>query len=147
LALACDVVVAARSAYFYNPFVPALGIIPDLGTTWFQQRAVGRARSLGASLLGSRIGAEQALQWGLIWACVDDAALGDETKRLAGKLAALSPAAVAATRIAHALAAASTLAEQLAWERKRQPELIAGGGFAEGVRAFLAKRKPTFPGR
>jgi len=147
LALACDVVVAARSAYFYSPFVPALGLIPDLGTAWLAQRAVGRSRSLGASLLGNRIGAEQALQWGLIWSCVDDAALADETRRIAAKLAELSPAAVIATREAHDLAQTSTLAEQLAWERRRQPELIAGGGFAEGVRASLAKRKPTFAGR
>lgn len=147
LALACDVVVAARSAYFYSPFVPALGLIPDLGTAWFAQRAAGRARSLGASLLGSRIGAEQALQWGLIWACVDDAALADETKRIAAQLAGLSPAAVVATRESHDLAQTSSLAEQLAWERRKQPELIAGGGFAEGVRAFLGKRKPAFPGR
>lgn len=147
LALACDVVVAARSAYFYMPFVSALGLVPDLGSAWFVQRAVGRARSLGLSLLGNRVSAEQAVQWGLAWACVDDASFDDETKNIAAKLAALSPQAVVQTRALHDVAETSTLADQLAYERVRQRELIDGGAFAEGVRAFLAKRRPVFPGR
>lgn len=147
LALACDVVLAARSAYFYMPFVPALGLVPDLGSAWFMQSMVGRARSLGSSLLGNRISAEQAMQWGLIWACVDDAALDDEVARIAARLAALPPQAAVEARALHDAARTSTLAEQLSDERERQRTLVEGGAFAEGVRAFLAKRRPVFPGR
>jgi 2-(1,2-epoxy-1,2-dihydrophenyl)acetyl-CoA isomerase len=144
LALAADLVIAARSAYFYLPFMPALGIVPDLGTSWFLPRAVGRARSLGLSLLGNRLPAERAAQWGLIWDCVDDAELPGETRRLAQRLAKLPRHAAAETRAAHAASARNDLAAQLAWEAARQRELIAGPAFQEGVRAFLEKRSPDF---
>lgn len=78
LALAADIVIAARSAYFLSPFLPRLGIVPDMGATWFLPRKVGRARSIGLLLMGDRLPAEKAQEWGLIWACVDDAALMDE---------------------------------------------------------------------
>jgi 2-(1,2-epoxy-1,2-dihydrophenyl)acetyl-CoA isomerase len=144
LALAADIVIAARSAYFYLPFMPALGIVPDLGSSWFLPRAVGRARSMGLSLLGNKLSAERAAQWGLIWDCVDDAELPGETRRIALRLAKLPRHAIAEIRAAHAESARNGLAAQLAWEAGRQRELIAGPAFAEGVRAFLEKRPPDF---
>jgi 2-(1,2-epoxy-1,2-dihydrophenyl)acetyl-CoA isomerase len=147
IALACDIVVAARSAYFYLPFMPRLGIVPDLGTTWFLPRLVGSARAMGMSLLGDRLPAEQAEQWGLIWSCVDDEALPGEARGVARKLAALPAHAIAEIRAAYAASAESGLAEQLRYEATRQRELIDRETFAEGVAAFQQKRDPNFPGR
>lgn len=144
IALAADIVVAAKSAYFYMPFMPALGIIPDMGATWFFPRGIGRARSIGATLLGNRLSAEQAAQWGLVWACVDDAILMDEARAIATKLAALPAHAALETRRAFAAAERNSLAEQLEYERERQRELIDRDEFAEGVSAFQNKRKPVF---
>lgn len=147
LALAADIVLAARSAYFYLPFVPALGLVPDMASAWFMQRAIGQARAVGLALLGDRLSAEQAAQWGLIWACVDDADLADEAGRIARRLAALPAHAALETRALFGAAEANTLAQQLAYERGRQRELADGAGFAEGVAAFAAKRRPVFRGR
>lgn len=147
LALAADIVVAARSAYFYLPFVPALGLVPDMGSAWFLPRAIGRARSIGLTLLGDRLSAEQAAQWGLIWACVDDGNLADEVASIAARLAALPTHAATETRTLYQAAETNTLVDQLAYERDRQRELINGACFAEGVLAFGDKRRPVFAGR
>ena len=147
IALAADIVVAARSAYFSLPFVPALGLVPDMGCAWVMSRTVGRARSVGLTLLGDRVSAEQAAQWGLIWACVDDDRLADEAVGLARRLAALPAHAVAETRALHDAAEAHTLPEQLTYERERQRVLANGPDFAEGLRAFAEKRRPVFGGR
>lgn len=144
LALAADVVIAARSAYFYLPFMPALGIVPDLGTSWVLPRAVGRARSLGLTLLGTRLSAEQASQWGLIWDCVEDSALPDEARKLAHQLAQLPRHGAPELRALHAASAANDLPAQLAYEAARQRQLITSEAFAEGVRAFREKRPPSF---
>ncbi|MDP9901011.1 enoyl-CoA hydratase-related protein [Variovorax ginsengisoli] len=147
LALAGDIVVAARSSYFYLPFIPALGIVPDMGSSWFLPRAAGRARAMGLALLGDRVSAEQAAQWGLIWACVDDDQLPAEAARLADQLAALPAHAIQEARALFDASAGHTLAQQLDYERDRQRELIDGPCFAEGVQAFLHKRRPVFPPR
>ena len=147
VALAADVVIAARSAYFYLPFMPRLGIVPDLGTTWFLDRFVGRARATALALLGDRLPAEQAVQWGLIWSCADDAALLDEALALARRLAQLPAHAAPEIRRASDAAGANTLLEQLHYEASRQRELIDRPEFREGVRAFLEKRDPVFPPR
>lgn len=144
LALAADIVLAARSASFYLPFMPALGIVPDMGTSWFLPRAVGRARSTALSLLGPKLPAERAAQWGLIWDCVDDEQLAGETRKIALRLAQLPRHAVTEIRAAHAASARHDLATQLAWEAARQRELIAAPAFAAGVRAFREKRTPDF---
>ena len=147
VALAADVVLAARSAYFYLPFMPRLGIVPDLGTTWFLERSVGRARAVAMSLLGERLGAEQAEQWGLVWQCVDDAALSQQALVVAQRLAALPAHAAQEVRAVFELAGRQTLIEQMRSEARRQRELIDRPTFAEGVQAFLAKRDPVFPPR
>ncbi|MEP6875716.1 MAG: enoyl-CoA hydratase-related protein [Burkholderiales bacterium] len=147
LALAADVVLMARSAYFYLPFLPKLGIVPDLGSTWFLERFAGRGRALALSLLGDRLGAERAVQWGLAWDTVDDAALRAQALALAQRLAALPAHAAIEARRAFDAAAANTLPEQLAYEAERQRVLLDLPSFVEGVAAFSEKREPRFPGR
>jgi len=147
VALAADIVVAAQSAYFYLPFMPRLGIVPDLGSTWFLQRSAGRARAVGLSLLGERLPAQQALDWGLIWACVPDDQLAAQAQALALRLAQLPAHAAQEIRRTYDHAEGATLPEQLHYEASRQRELIDRPEFAEGVRAFLEKREPKFPPR
>jgi 2-(1,2-epoxy-1,2-dihydrophenyl)acetyl-CoA isomerase len=147
LALAADVTIAARSAYFYLPFLPKLGIVPDLGCTWAIPRRAGRARAMGMALLDERLSAARAVQWGLIWACADDEQLLDDARAIAQRLARLPAHAVMEARDAFEAAERHTLAEQLHYESERQRELIDRPTFREGVSAFLQKRPPTFPGR
>jgi len=144
IALAADVVIAARSAYFYLPFISRLGIVPDLGTTWFLQQLVGRGRAGALTLLGDRLSAEKAEQWGLVWACVDDAALQDEAIQVARRLAKLPAHAAQETRRAYEAASRNDLRAQLQYEAGRQRELLDRPEFEEGVRAFLEKREPDF---
>jgi len=144
IALAADIVLAARSAYFYLPFIPKLGIVPDLGTTWFLEQLVGRARATALTLLGSKLPAETAQQWGLVWSCVDDAVLRTEALKIAQQLAKLPDHAALETRRAYEAAGRNALAAQLQYEAERQRELIDRPEFEEGVRAFLEKREPDF---
>ncbi|MBC7726184.1 MAG: enoyl-CoA hydratase/isomerase family protein [Microbacteriaceae bacterium] len=147
LALAGDVVLAARSAYFYMPFMARLGIVPDVGSTWFYQRLLGTGRATALTLLADRLPAEKAAAWGLIWDCVDDAQLMTEAMAIARRLAALPAHAALETRAAFDAAAGHTLTEQLAYEAERQRELLDRPEFAEGVQAFLEKRAPSFAPR
>jgi 2-(1,2-epoxy-1,2-dihydrophenyl)acetyl-CoA isomerase len=147
IALAGDIVIAAQSAIFYLPFVPALGVVPDMGAVWALQRSVGRARAAALSLLGDKLPAEKAAQWGMIWACVADDVLQTEALQIAKRLAALPAHAIAETRALLDAAETATLPQQLKLERERQAVLIDGESFAEGVRAFVERRKPVFRGR
>ena len=147
IALACDIVIAAKSAYFYLPFLPKLGIVPDLGCTWAIPRRAGKARAMGMALLDERLSAGRAVQWGLIWACADDEKLLEEARAIAQRLARLPAHAVVEAREAFEAAERHTLAEQLHYESERQRELIDRPSFREGVSAFLQKRPPSFPGR
>lgn len=147
LALAADIVVAARSSYFYLPFLPRLGIVPDLGSTWFLSRLLGRARAAGLSLLGDRLAGEEAQRWGLVWSCVDDADLMPQALAVARRLAALPAHAVVEARRAFDAAEGRDLAGQLQYEADRQRELIDRPEFVEGVSAFLQRRDPVFPPR
>ena len=144
IALAADVVIAARSAYFYLPFIAKLGIVPDLGTTWFLQQLLGRGRATALTLLGDRVSAEKALAWGLVWDCVDDAVLQGEAMRIAGRLARLPAHAAIETRQAYEAARHNDLRAQLQYEAERQRVLLDRPEFEEGVRAFLEKREPEF---
>lgn len=145
LALAADVVVAAESAGFLMPFVPRLGIVPDLGMTWMLPRLCGDARARGMLLLGERLGARQAADWGLIWSCVADAELMTVARDLAARLAAMPRHATAELKASLASAERVSLAEQLQYEAERQRELIAHEAFQEGLAAFLGKRVAVFP--
>lgn len=147
LALAADVVLAAESAYFYLPFMPRLGIVPDLGTTWFLERMLGRARAMALSLLGERLPAAQAAQWGLVWQTVPDEALQAEALALAERLAQLPAHAAQEIRQAYDRAGENDLVTQMRYEAERQRDLIDRPSFQEGVRAFLEKRSPVFPPR
>jgi 2-(1,2-epoxy-1,2-dihydrophenyl)acetyl-CoA isomerase len=146
IALACDVVVAARSASLSMPFA-ALGLAPDAGGGWLLSRALGLPRALGLALTGEAISAEQALQWGVIWSVVDDEDLQDAASRLARAMAAKSlPALVAARRLFRE-SGARTLSAQLAEERRVQGGLCALPDYAEGVAAFRERRVPHFRSR
>jgi len=113
LALACDIVIAARSAYFYLPFTPRLGIVPDVGATWFLPRLIGQARATGLTLLGERVSAERAASWGLVWSCVDDAALHESVRQTAHQLAALPAHAALEARRVYEASYGNDLATQL----------------------------------
>ncbi|MCU0869801.1 MAG: 2-(1,2-epoxy-1,2-dihydrophenyl)acetyl-CoA isomerase PaaG [Burkholderiales bacterium] len=146
LALACDIVVAARSAKFVQAFCK-LGLVPDSGGTWFLTRALGAPRALGLSLFGDALSAEQAAAWGLIWQCVDDDALMPTVDAMARRLAAGPTRGFARTKQAVAAAASNPLAAQLDLERDFQRELGFSDDYLEGVSAFMQKRAPQFAGR
>jgi len=146
LALACDLVVAGRSAAFLQAFVN-IGLLPDSGGTWLLPRAVGRARALGLAMLGEKLPAETAERWGLIWKVVDDASLDTEVDALAARLAAMPTRAIGAIKQAMQHAQASDLDAQLDLERDLQSVLGASHDYAEGVNAFLHKRAARFEGR
>jgi 2-(1,2-epoxy-1,2-dihydrophenyl)acetyl-CoA isomerase len=146
LALACDLVVAARSASFIQAF-GKLGLVPDSGATWFLPRLVGPARALGLAMLGERLAAPEAAAWGLIWRCVDDSEFGAEVDRLAGELAAAPTRGLVRTREALQGSWTRSLAAQLDVERDFQRELGYTDDYAEGVAAFSGKRAPRFVGR
>ncbi len=146
LALACDIVVAARSASFIQAFCK-IGLIPDSGGTYFLPRLVGDARAMGLALLGDKLPAGDAAAWGLIWRCVDDDAFAAEIDALAQKLALAPTRALAAIKSVLRASPANTLHAQLDLERDVQRDLGRSADYAEGVAAFLAKRPPAFSGR
>ena len=146
IALACDIVIAARSASFVQGF-SKLGLVPDSGGTWTLPRLVGEARALGLTLLAHKMPAEQAAAWGMIWQCVDDADLASTVDALARQLAAAPTRGLAATKTAIRGSAGRSFAEQLDVERDAQSELGRSADYAEGVAAFVGKRPPQFTGR
>lgn len=146
LALACDIVLAARSASFLQAFAK-IGLLPDSGGTWLLPQRVGMARAMGLALLAEKLPAEKAEQWGLIWKCVDDSALAAETAHLAQYLAAQPTKALGMIKTALRAGVNQTLAAQLDMECAMQRELGRSADYAEGVNAFLQKRAPQFVGR
>ena len=145
IALACDLVIAARSASFVQAFAK-LGLLPDSGGTWSLPRLVGQPRALGLTLLGTKLPAETAAAWGMIWQCVEDAELGPTVDALARQFAAAPTRGLAATKAALRGSGQHTLAEQLDIERDAQRELGRSADYAEGVAAFIEKRAPRFTG-
>jgi 2-(1,2-epoxy-1,2-dihydrophenyl)acetyl-CoA isomerase len=146
IALACDVVVAGRSAKFIQSF-SALGLVPDSGGSWHLPRLVGQARALGLALTGEPITGEQAAEWGLIWKAVDDEALDAEVDAIAAKLAALPPLGLAAIKAIIRSTGERTLDQELDLQRDEMRRLGFTEDYREGVAAFLEKRLPTFTGR
>lgn len=146
LALACDIVVAARSARFIQSFAK-LGLIPDAGGTWCLPRLVGDARARAIVMLAEPVTAEQAADWGMIWKVVDDEALGPEIDRLAAHFAAAPTQGFALQKQAFLASATNGLDAQLDQERDLQRAAGFTPDYAEGVTAFLAKRTPVFTGR
>jgi 2-(1,2-epoxy-1,2-dihydrophenyl)acetyl-CoA isomerase len=145
LVLACDLVIAARSASFVEPFC-RLGLVPDTGGTYFLPRLIGHARATALAMLGEKLGAEQAEAWGLIWKCVDDDRLAAETDALARHLAQAPTLGLARTKQALQASGLNTLEAQLDLERDFMRELGRSADYREGVAAFLDKRTPRFTG-
>ncbi|MDK3025196.1 2-(1,2-epoxy-1,2-dihydrophenyl)acetyl-CoA isomerase PaaG [Cupriavidus taiwanensis] len=146
LALACDMVLAARSASFIQAFVK-IGLVPDSGGTWLLPQRIGMARALGLAMTGERLSAEDAEAWGLVWQTMDDPLLPEQALALATHLAAQPTRALAAIKRAMYASTTSTLDAQLDLERDLQRELGQSADYAEGVNAFLGKRAPHFTGK
>src|SRR5258705_13541210 len=146
LALACDIVIAAKSASFIQAFCK-LGLIPDAGGTYFLPRLIGSARAMGLALSGDKLSAEQAAASGLIWKCVDDAEFPEAVESLAAQLAQAPTLGLAAIQRALYASADNSLEAQLDLERDLQRELGYSADYREGVTAFLEKRAPRFTGK
>ncbi|MEP6703163.1 MAG: 2-(1,2-epoxy-1,2-dihydrophenyl)acetyl-CoA isomerase PaaG, partial [Betaproteobacteria bacterium] len=145
LALACDIVVAARSASFIEPFC-RLGLVPDTGGTYFLPRLIGTARAMGLALLGDKLSAEQAAEWGLIWKAIDDDKFALEVDTMATQLAAAPTKGLARTKQAIYASSGNSFESQLDLERDYMRELGFTDDYREGVSAFMAKRAPKFSG-
>jgi len=146
IALACDLVLAARSAGFVQAFAK-IGLIPDSGGTWFLPRKVGMARAMGLALLGDKLSAEEAEHWGLIWKAIEDQDLLPEARKLAAQLACGPTKGYALLKRALHASAGNSLDAQLDLERDLQREAGFSEDYREGVAAFKAKRKPAFKGK
>jgi 2-(1,2-epoxy-1,2-dihydrophenyl)acetyl-CoA isomerase len=146
IALACDIVVASRSATFLQAFA-RIGLAPDAGGTFFLTQKLGPARARGLAMLAEPLTADKAEEWGLIWKSVPDDALMQEAHAICTRLAGGSAAALAAIKRGVEEATTNSLTEQLDIERDLQRQLGRSGDYKEGVRAFLEKRPAKFVGR
>lgn len=145
-ALMGDIVVCARSSYFLQAF-RRIGLVPDCGSTWLLPRLIGKARSVELSLLGERLPAEKALEWGLVNRVVDDAALAEETRKLAHDLANGPTVALSLIRQLYWESEHNSFEDQLDLEMRSQLKAGKTEDFKEGVGAFLEKRPAKFKGR
>lgn len=143
LALACDIAIAGSSAFFVATFGPRLGIVPDLGSTWTLPARIGHARAKGVAMLGGRVSAAQAAEWGLVWQTVDDDELDQAVRQAAAVLANTSPEAMRRIRESIDTAPQRTFEEQLDVEHMHQSVLIPMN-MVEGAAAFFEKREPRF---
>jgi 2-(1,2-epoxy-1,2-dihydrophenyl)acetyl-CoA isomerase len=146
IALACDIVIAAKSARFIQSFA-SIGLIPDSGGTWVLPRLVGQARALGLALTAEPLPAERAAEWGLIWKAVDDEALDAEVDGLAERFAAAPTKGLARIKKMIRESWGHGLDEELDLQRDAMRELGYSDDYREGVAAFMEKRKPNFTGK
>jgi 2-(1,2-epoxy-1,2-dihydrophenyl)acetyl-CoA isomerase len=146
IALACDIVVAAKSAKFIQSFA-SIGLIPDSGGTWALPRLVGQARALGLALTAEPLPADKAAEWGLIWKAVDDEALDPEVDALAERFAAAPTLGLARIKKMIRDSWSHGLDEELDLQRDAMRELGYSDDYREGVAAFMEKRKPSFTGK
>lgn len=147
LALSADMVIAADSASFVQVFIPQLGIVPDMGSTWFLPRLIGEARAMGMALSGDAIDAATAKDWGMIWRVVPDEQLIEEATAIASRLAQGATFGIAMSKKALRASLHNDLAAQLDLEKESQRLCCATEDFAEGVDAFCEKRRPHFAGK
>jgi 2-(1,2-epoxy-1,2-dihydrophenyl)acetyl-CoA isomerase len=147
LALIGDIVLAARSATFLQLFAPKLGLMPDLGSTFYLPRMIGTARAKALTLLGDAVSAADAERWGLIWSCVEDETLLQQGEAMVRRFATGPTQAFQRIKAIFNAEPADTLPQQLALEAVAQAELGDTEDFAEGLRAFRGKRAPKFTGR
>ncbi|HEX2763198.1 MAG TPA: enoyl-CoA hydratase-related protein, partial [Allosphingosinicella sp.] len=146
IALACDIVIAAKSAKFIQSFA-SIGLIPDSGGTWVLPRLVGQARAMGLAFTADSLPAEQAAEWGLIWKAVEDEALDAEVDALAERFAAAPTQGLARIKKMIRESWEHSLGEELVLQRDAMRELGFSDDYREGVAAFMAKRKPNFTGK
>ncbi|HCA5024266.1 TPA: 2-(1,2-epoxy-1,2-dihydrophenyl)acetyl-CoA isomerase [Acinetobacter baumannii] len=146
IALACDLVIAAKSANFVQAFC-RLGLVPDSAGTWFLPRAVGHARAMGLALLGDKLPAETAKEWGMIWDVVEDAELKTKVTELAERLAKQPTFGLSLIKKAIHQSSNNTFDEQVLLERDLQRIAGRSEDYREGVQAFMNKREPNFKGR
>lgn len=146
IALACDIVLAARSAKFIQAF-SKIGLVPDSGGTWFLPRVIGDARARALMMLAEPLTATQAAEWGMIWKVVEDADLAAEAEKLTAHLAIQPTYGLALTKHALNASGANSLDAQLDLERDLQRKAGRSPDYAEGTKAFMEKRTPAFTGR
>ena len=145
IALACDIVLAAKSAYFLQAF-SKIGLTPDTGSTWFLSHRVGTARAIGLAMLADKLPATKAAEWGLIWDVLEDNEFMASIDSFSERVSSMPTKALVRTRTLIHAADSHTLEQQLSMEASSIREMGWSRDYLEGLRAFSEKRAPHFTG-